>query len=332
MALHSVLLVALLLVVSLIGSSSSLGRNPIGGVSFGGSHTEGSGALGGEPFGGNEPFATSSSLGGEIFTGQLPQRSDFAIGSHNDKWNSAGPSDRGNGLYGSSSSLGIGGGDIWGSESGRGMSGGGSRTPGVIGGSNSSLGSIGPGDGALAPGGSYNANSGSSALASMLGINLPTGTGSLRESSSLWSGPSPSPAPTASLHAGTAPGVIGSASYRAPGGGIAVEGGSSMSSGVGLRSSGSMPSSSGNSDIALLQSLLPGVHITRGNAKQPAAPGTSVGGWDPMASAPMGQVGNSGGGFGLGVPPQGETWGGSSGRVADQGGSRQQQQSQSGIW
>jgi len=328
---------------SLIGSSSSLG-NPIGshggGLSLGG-NAEGSGALGGQPIGGNEPFSTSSSLGGEVFTGQLPPRSDSAIGNHNDKWNSAGPSDRGSGLFGSSGSLSIGGGDIWGNEAGGGLSVGTGRAPGVIGGNNGSLGSIGPGDGGFGAGGGFHSNSGSSALASMLGINLPTGTGSLRESSSLWNGPSSSQVPGGgSLHGGSAPGVIGSVN-RAPGGGMPMGGNSSMSSG-GLRSSGSMPVGSGNnSDIALLQSLLPGVHITSGNAKQPAAPGATAGsgGWNPMGGAPIGQpIGNTGGGFGLGVRPQGETWGGAgdatvggSGRVAGQGG-RQQEQNQSGIW
>lgn len=322
---------------SLLGSSSSIG-NPIGSGSFGGS-----GVLGGQPIGTGEPLATSSSLGGEIFTGQLPQRSDSAIGNHNDKWNSAAPVDRGSGLFGSSSSLSIGGGDIWGNESGGGMAVGGGRAPGagVFGGSNSSLGSIGPGDGGVAPGGHFSSNSGSSALASMLGINLPTGTGSLRESSTLWNGPSSSQAPSsvASLNGSSAPGVIGSVT-RAPGGGI-----SAISGSGGMPINGSVPvgggSTNSNSDIALLQSLLPGVHITSGNAKQPAAPGVyqagAPGTWNPMTGAPVNQpIGNYGGGYGLAGPPQGESWGGApvgsnNGRTTGQGG-RQHEQNQSGIW
>jgi hypothetical protein len=97
-----------------------------------------------------------------------------------------------------------------------------------------------------------------------------------------------------------------------------------------------LPAGGNNNDIALLQSLLPGVHITSGNAKQPAAPGASASatGWNPMGGAPIGQpISNASGGFGLGVPPQGESWGGapvgSSGRVTE---GRQQEQNQSGIW
>ena len=261
---------------------------------------QGSGALGGQPIGGTDSIATSSSLGGDVFTGQLPMRSDSAIGT-NDKWNSAGPGDRGSGLFGHTSSTSISGGDIWGSEvGGGGMAVGTSRAPGIIGGSNSSLGSIGPGDSGLVPGSSFNSNSGSSALASMLGINLPTGSGSLRETSSLWNGPASSQTPVSSLHGGSGAGVIGSVN-RAPGGGIAIGGSGGMPSG-GLRSSASMPSGSGdNSDIALLQSLLPGVHITSGNAKQPAARDSSASsGWNPMVGTPIGQpVGNSSGGFGM---------------------------------
>jgi hypothetical protein len=312
---------------SLIGSSSSVGNQfggQSGGLSFGNGSGAGSGALGGQPIGASELNTSSSSLGGEIFTGQLPPRSDSAVGSNNDKWNSAAPSDRGSGLFGSNGSLSIGGGDIWGGEQGGGAPMSSGRAPGVIGGSSGNR------DGGFAAGGSFNTNSGSSALASMLGINLPTGTGSLRQSSTLWNGPGSSQAPGSARSGGAAPGVIGSVN-RAPGGGMAM-GGS-----TGLRSTGSLPAGGNNNDIALLQSLLPGVHITSGNAKQPAAPGASAGagGWNPMGGAPIGQpISNSSGGFGLGVPaPQGESWGGapvgSSGRVAED---RQQEQNQSGIW
>ena len=327
---------------NLIGSSSSLG-NPIGGhgdgLSLSGGNMEGSGALGGEPIGHHEPFATSSSIGGEVFTGQLPSRSDSAIGNSKDRWKSAAPGDRGSGLFGSSGSLSIGGGDIWGNEGGGGMTIGrqSGHVPGIIGGSSGSLGSIGPGDGGFAPGSSFNPNPGSSALASMLGISLPTGNGSLQETSSLWNGPSSLRAPVSSLHGGSAPGVIG-VTNRAPGGGMSIGGSGAMPSGV-LRGSGRGHIGGGNnSDIALLQSLLPGVHITSGNAKQPAAPGSSVGGggWNPMADAPIGQpLSNNGAGFGIAMPPQGDSWGGasvgSSGYGTGQGG-RQQEQNRSGIW
>lgn len=50
--------------------------------------------------------------------------------------------------------------------------------------------------------GGFLGSSGSSALASMLGINLPTGSGSLRESSDMWSnaGLRGGPAPIAALN------------------------------------------------------------------------------------------------------------------------------------
>jgi CCR4-NOT transcription complex subunit 4 len=318
---------------SLFGSSSSSLGNPFGGggLSFDGGFSEqGSGALGGQPIGGTDPIATSSSLGGDVFTGQLPTRSDSAIRT-NDKWNSAGPADREGGLFGHTSSSSISGGDIWGSEIGGGMAIG-SRAPGVIGGSNSSLRSIGPGDSGLGPGSSFNSNSGSSALASMLGINLPTGSGSLREASSLWNGPASSQNPAPSLYGESGAGVIGSANRTPGGGGIAIGGGGGGMPNGGLRSSISMPPGSGNnSDIALLQSLLPGVHITSGNAKQPAARGSSASSvWNPMAGTPIGQpIGHSSGGFGI-AGAQEESWaGGSSGRA---NGGRRQEQNQGGIW
>lgn len=314
---------------SLLGSSSSFG-NPIGshslGLSIGGGSMEGSGVLDGLPIGGSEPIATSSSLGGEIFTGQLPSRFDSAIGSHKDKWTSAAPGAGGSGLFGSS--FGSGGSDLWGNEiSGisRGRQSG--RAPGVIGSGGSGFGSIGsqrfgPVHGSsLTPGGSI--NSGSSALASMLGVNLPSGTGSLRDSTPLWN--ASSQAPMASLNGSSvaAPGVIG------PGGSGTVigrgGGGGMPSSSGGFHGSGGVPTGSGNnSDIALLQSLLPGVHITSGQAATPAASGG------------FGSVGGQTiGGFNLGPSPQGESWGGAAAASVGGGGSMkrsQQDQRQSSIW
>jgi hypothetical protein len=114
-----------------------------------------------------------------------------------------------------------------------------------------------------------NSGSGSSALASMLGIELPTGSGSLREASvtSLF-GPPPGQAPIGGLDTApnsNRPSVIGSnprgmQPIGAPGGGRAVNNGFAV--GVGAIGGGS----SNNNDVALLQSLLPGVNITSGNA------------------------------------------------------------------
>jgi hypothetical protein len=108
--------------------------------------------------------------------------------------------------------------------------------------------------------------SGSSALASMLGINLPTGSGSLRESTNLWaagSAPVPQQAPISTLNGNSMPaqGVIGGSANpnNTNGliGGVAI-GGS-------RRQSDAFGNGGNNSDIALLQSLLPGVHITGGS-------------------------------------------------------------------
>jgi hypothetical protein len=105
---------------------------------------------------------------------------------------------------------------------------------------------------------------GSSALASMLGINLPTGSGSLRESPNLWTAPGPTPqAPLAALNGNSMPmqGIIGGNPHHNSGliGGVTIGGNNRQ--GVDAFGGG------GNkSDIALLQSLLPGVHITSGGA------------------------------------------------------------------
>jgi hypothetical protein len=108
--------------------------------------------------------------------------------------------------------------------------------------------------------------SGSSALASMLGINLPTGSGSLRESSNLWvSSAPPSQPPIAALNGNSAPvsGLIGDNGGNLNNGfigGVAIGGNHRSSDAFGGGGGGS------SSDIALLQSLLPGVHITNGGA------------------------------------------------------------------
>jgi hypothetical protein len=314
---------------SLLGSSSSF-CNPIGsslsrGLAIGGSGLEGSDVLGGQPICGSEPITTSSSLGGEVFTGQLPSRFDSAIGNQKDKWSSAAPDAGVNGLFGSS--FGIAGGGLWGNEiSGNARQSG--RAPGVIGGGGNGFGLIGsqrvgPGQGSsLAPGGT-SSNSGSSTLASILGVNLPTGTGSRRESSTtLWKAPSEAPIVSLNGSSVATPGVIGS-SKRAPGSGMAVvKGGSGMPYSSGdFR--GSVPVGGGNnSDIALLQSLLPGVHITSG---QPATP-TSSGGFGSVGGQAIR-------GFNLGPTPQGESWGSAAAPVGSGGGkSGPQDQRRSSIW
>ena len=120
-----------------------------------------------------------------------------------------------------------------------------------------------------------NGGGGSSALASMLGIELPTGSGSLRQASgSSLFGP-PGQAPIGGLDTApnsNRPSVIGSnprgmQPIGAPGGGRAVNG----FGGVGAVGGGN------NNDVALLQSLLPGVNITSGNAYRQSAQQQPVG-------------------------------------------------------
>jgi hypothetical protein len=104
----------------------------------------------------------------------------------------------------------------------------------------------------------------STALASMLGINLPTGSGSLRESSSLWGTPAEQ-APISSLNGNSFPmqGVIGSGPSN-PNNGLI--GGVTIGGGQAPMGSGTIGGGGNKSDIALLQSLLPGVHITSGGS------------------------------------------------------------------
>ncbi|KAG7361282.1 ring/Ubox like zinc-binding domain containing protein [Nitzschia inconspicua] len=184
-------------------------------------------------------------LGGEVFDGPLLSNgTKSAIGAGKDKWNSA-PNNVSNqsGLWGN-------GGVSLGGHSSQ------SFAPG---GNNDAVG------GGIILGGTFGGGmhgSGSSALASMLGINLPTGSGSLRESSNLWTGTAPAPQqPIASLNGNSFPiqGVIGDGGNPSNGliGGVAIGGNP-------RHSVDAFGGGSNKSDIALLQSLLPGVHITSG--------------------------------------------------------------------
>lgn len=216
-------------------------------------------SLGGEPL---------SDLGGEIFTGPLISSSSKTaigvgapIGAHKDKWNSSaiggdpvvptGPS----GLWGGGGTHGV---QAFSADQNGGQVGG-----SVIG-------------GATISGGFH--GSGSSALASILGINLPTGSGSLRESSDLWGKPmGPSHAPISALNGASLPsqGVIGpGVSHHNNGliGGLTIGGGPLPMNQAPIGGGGN------KSDIALLQSLLPGVHITSGSSYNNGGFGTIGGG------------------------------------------------------
>jgi len=133
--------------------------------------------------------------------------------------------------------------------------------------------------------------SGSSALASMLGINLPTGSGSLRESTTqLWTtGPVPQPTIT-SLNGNSLPlqGVIGGSAKSTNNliGGVPIGGGN--------QNIQTLANGSNNSDIALLQSLLPGVHITSGGNFQGSGFGSIGSGSNNSGSEISHYIGSSG--------------------------------------
>ncbi|KAL7545731.1 hypothetical protein ACHAWF_009084 [Thalassiosira exigua] len=248
----------------LIGGSfsGSLGGAPIGEPpaavsSF--NHT-GSGILGGQP------LAISNENGVIGGSSLAPAGNSFGLGllsdssgSGVDKWGAAGGG--GQSTYGGSGAL-------WGGNES-------SNRPAPIGSSRTNN---------LAPGGDVGGmslfgansnafgNSGSSALANMLGIELPTGSGSLREL-----GGHSMQAPVGAVGAVGGPGAIGA---NKPNGMLRPIGAPSTHQGVGAVGvgGGGVPlggysgGGGNNNDMALLQSLLPGVNITSGNPYRPAAP------------------------------------------------------------
>jgi len=228
-------------------------------------------SLGGEPL---------SDLGGEIFTGPLISSSSKTaigvgapIGAHKDKWNSS--------AIGGDPVVPTGPGSLWGGGSTHNVQGfapdqNGRQVGGTV-------------IGGTTIGGGFQ-GSGSSALASILGINLPTGSGSLRESSDLWGKPMvPSHAPISALNGASLPaqGVIGpGVSHQNNGliGGLTIGGGPIPMTQAPIGGGGN------KSDIALLQSLLPGVHITSGSSYNHGGFGTIGGGeWRaaPGANQPI---------------------------------------------
>mmetsp|Transcript_1766 Transcript_1766/g.3929 ORF Transcript_1766/g.3929 Transcript_1766/m.3929 type:complete len:797 (+) Transcript_1766:78-2468(+) len=254
--------------------------------------------LGGDALGG---------LGGEVFNGPLKSAPIGAPGQGGmDKWNS----------------VGLGGDPVVPANSG-GLFGG---TPQPMSGS-SNFGQIG---GIAIGGGNHPSGSGSSALASMLGINLPTGSGSLHESSSQWMGSAPgSQAPISALNGTSVPvggGVIG-------GPGISNGAGNGSIGGVTIGGPSPMPTGgpiggNGNkSDIALLQSLLPGVHITSGGSYNTQDNGFGSVGHNP--NAPQGQYWEGNLQSNLGGQPIGTIGGGTIGSgVVNQN----QRQAPGSIW
>jgi len=243
-------------------------------------HT-GSGILGGQPLAlsSENGVIGGASLGppsGNMFGG-LGLLSDTSAGV--DKWGAAGGSSNQN-MFGGSGAL-------WGGDSDPSTHRRPSQ-PAPIGShrNNAPVGGTGGDVGGMSLFGTsqnaFSGGSGSSALASMLGIELPTGSGTLREVSSAPFGGSAMP--LAPVGAVGAVGAVGGPSVNGPGLGVGAIG--KPNNGGMLQPIGAPNSSHGiggggipiggygnnNHDVALLQSLLPGVNITSGNAYRPAAP------------------------------------------------------------
>lgn len=269
--------------------------------------------------------ALRSSLGGDLFTGALPNSNNnnsTIIGGNNEKWNS---SHIGGATLSSSPMLGSNAGaGLWG---GNGGGGGASHGPGGLG-----IQSSGSGGGVI---GSHISNNGdsSSALASILGINLPTGSGSLHETSNIWPPQVQGPSALASLNGSVMP----SQNTIGP---PPVKSGSSLIGGVPIGGGGPMNGSGqgGKSDIALLQSLLPGVHITTGQESFGFNSGAMGGGWDSAPGRPNNQGLGGAPTPGMGNVPIGGSWNGGMaapppGSVGAIGQNNAQQQDRSpGIW
>lgn len=216
----------------------------------------------------------------------------------NKKWNSKEDPAFGNNLFGAGS---LGGDGIWGEGSSNFLNPNHSdnRAPGSNNPNRSSESTSAVGGGVIMePNHPFSVDSGSSALASMLGIDLPTGSGSLRDNAlnfptapqnnfynsnaipiqapsssnnTLWNSNNTNTAEQSNQYNNRNQGVIGSNPHRINSngavGGVAIGGGRGYNN-----------VASTNNDVALLQSLLPGVHITSGSAHQPAAPNSMWGG------------------------------------------------------
>jgi hypothetical protein len=216
--------------------------------------------FGGQSIGNFDRQENNDVLGSDLFAPSM-----LSAGG-GDQWGFSRQSNSTNGsdpLFGMGDNFGaIGGQGIWGNDTSENTT-----SPGFSSKNSSNLGS--------SNGGNMNV-SGSSALASMLGIQLPTGVGTLRDS--LWESSTPVPPPQNTMKSSAPiPTPIGSGLKKSSdevilGGGQFQIGGMNTSIGGNQSHTGG-----GNtSDIKMLQSLLPGVHITSGNAYQPAAPNMHV--------------------------------------------------------
>jgi len=315
---------------ALIGSSS-------------GSGDEGVGSLGGLPIPvpagplaapTNRGGGTASLLGGDLYTGSLPGQSN----------NNSAAFMGGSSLLGGAPLVGgpVAGGAELGLRGNSGLwSGGGGAAPGPPG-----------NNGVIGSHISNNSGNSSSALASILGINLPTGSGSLQESSSLWSAapqPPAGPSPLSTLNKSSIqqnPLPIGASSHSGPPqttstggssliGGVPLSGGSSNMAGHGAIAGGGTKTS----DIALLQSLLPGVHITSDTVSGGFGGSGGMANWAAPGSQSQ-QQGHGGSNVGGNPLNPSQNWGGGVGNhiqghvgaIGQNTGQQNQRQQNPGIW
>lgn len=127
---------------------------------------------------------------------------------------------------------------------------------------------------------STNTGNSSSELASILGINLPTGSGSLQES--LWSAAPTAPSPLSALngssHQTSSGNAVGGGSLRDPQQGFhgtSMLGNTSLIGGLPIGGGTTGGNNTAKSDVALLQSLVPGVNVT-GDTTQNWNSGTAI--------------------------------------------------------
>ena len=234
------------------------------------SNATGSGALGGQPIGQiQSDNVKSGAIGGLSLA---PSNNPFSLDSlllgnsgqqgGGDKWGSTGGEVAGQGLFGSSSSFGMSSGGLWGGEETSAFQK--RANPAPIGPTNRSNTGVGSDIGGTSLFGTssnpFGSGSGSSALASMLGVELPTGSGSLRESE-LIPGNAIQPA-IGSLNGSNIVSSTGAKSNN-----MLPIGAPSTSQDIPI---GNYSNSGGsnNNDMAMLMSLLPGVNITSGGAPQ----------------------------------------------------------------
>lgn len=245
------------------GGTSIIGKAPI-------KPSNNDNIVGGQTIGGFGSHGSNAVLGSDLFSPSL-----LSGGGDHNQWGFGVNSNNNNSgshrLFGVNDNFGaIGGQGIWGNESSE-------KTISSTGfpSNDNHLGNI-SNNGLHSTASNGNENSfnmsGSSALASMLGIQLPTGVGTLRDS--LWASSTPVRSPQTIMKSNApAPNPIGSGMKKANDG-VIIGGGQFPVEGMQNPTFGNSNNAAGGntSDIKLLQSLLPGVHITSGNAYQPAAP------------------------------------------------------------